>query len=246
LLDEFATDTYNGLKVTDACCLCGGGSPPSLLPDHLFEWKVAVYGHQNFKNFFSSNSDRENIEFGRGGLRAKAITQRLKANQIESFSDTKPFTQGDLCGSIADIICRLITLKGLCSAITQTGLINALSELEVSEWTLFAPTNVAIESSNLDALISEAGDDRYDHKKMLLYHFVFGKKLYTTDLSCNGAVTMSSDDDSETICKNDVPFYQKGLGNTIDNYPTILESDIETCNGGVIHLVDNLLLLSVA
>mmetsp|Transcript_12838 Transcript_12838/g.12646 ORF Transcript_12838/g.12646 Transcript_12838/m.12646 type:complete len:146 (+) Transcript_12838:291-728(+) len=145
------------------------------------------------------------------------------------------------------MICRLITLKGLCLAITLTGLKDALSELEVSEWTLFAPTNLALESSNLDILLSEAGDDQYTLKKMLLYHFVFGKKLYKTDLSCNGAITMRSNDDSVTLCDEDnVPLHQQGLGNTIENSPTILESDIETCNGGVIHLVDNLLLLPVA
>mmetsp|Transcript_54987 Transcript_54987/g.59603 ORF Transcript_54987/g.59603 Transcript_54987/m.59603 type:complete len:100 (+) Transcript_54987:29-328(+) len=85
-------------------------------------------------------------------------------------------------------------------------------------------------------------------KKMLLYHFVFGKKLYKTDLSYNGAITMSSDNDSVILYDEDdvVPLYQQRLGNTIENYPTILESDIETYNGGVIHLVDNLLLLPVA
>merc|ERR1712194_518372 len=35
LLEEFVSATYNGVKVTEECCLCGGGDPPSLLPDHL-------------------------------------------------------------------------------------------------------------------------------------------------------------------------------------------------------------------
>ena len=48
--------------------------------------------------------------------------------------------------------------------------------------------------------------ERYELKKMLLYHFVFGKQLYKADLSWNGAITMSSDDDSVTLYDvDDVP-----------------------------------------
>merc|ERR1712238_612589 len=47
VLDDFGNDTYgkNDLKVTEACCACGGGASPSLYPDYLFEWKLEVYGH---------------------------------------------------------------------------------------------------------------------------------------------------------------------------------------------------------
>merc|ERR1712238_213520 len=47
LLDDFENYTYgeDELKVTDACCACGGGASPSLYPDYLFEWKLEVYGH---------------------------------------------------------------------------------------------------------------------------------------------------------------------------------------------------------
>jgi len=64
LLEEFASATYNGAKVTDECCLCGGGDPPSLLPDHLFEWKVAVYGHQNFNNSLAEDMASDGKDLG--------------------------------------------------------------------------------------------------------------------------------------------------------------------------------------
>jgi uncharacterized surface protein with fasciclin (FAS1) repeats len=127
-------------------------------------------------------------------------------------------------------------LAGLCDAITGTGLNEALSELDVSEWTLFAPTNDAFE---LDPNVSLRNGD--DLSNVLLYHFVFGQKLYKTDLYCNATITMSNNEDSVTICKDDA-LYQKG-GNQDDMLPKIIESDIETCNGGIIHLVDNLLML---
>jgi len=129
-------------------------------------------------------------------------------------------------------------LAGLCDAITETGLNEALSELAISEWTLFAPTNDAFK---LDPNVSLR--DGEDLRDVLLYHFVFGRKIYKTDLYCNAIITMSNDDDSVTICEDDAPLYQKGLGNQDDRLPMIIESDIETCNGGIIHLVDNLLML---
>mmetsp|Transcript_29477 Transcript_29477/g.33081 ORF Transcript_29477/g.33081 Transcript_29477/m.33081 type:complete len:892 (-) Transcript_29477:118-2793(-) len=63
LLDKFETDTYNNgtnMKVTDACCICGGGGIPSLFPDYLFEWKVVVYGHNNTEAFLSDKEETSN------------------------------------------------------------------------------------------------------------------------------------------------------------------------------------------
>jgi hypothetical protein len=106
LLDKFETDSYDGLKVTDACCICGGGAPPSFFPDYLFEWKVAVHGSNVFTGFFSI--DRDSVEFGRGGLRGKTDELRIQADELESFADGGPLSEMELCKSIGKsfICCR--------------------------------------------------------------------------------------------------------------------------------------------
>lgn len=44
--DVFFTDE-NGIAMTDACCVCGGGAVASTVSDVLRSWRIAVYGHNS-------------------------------------------------------------------------------------------------------------------------------------------------------------------------------------------------------
>lgn len=62
LLDAFENDvdSNTGLKVTKACCACGGGDPPSLYPDYLTNWTLEVYGHYNVTNGTTTTTNTTN------------------------------------------------------------------------------------------------------------------------------------------------------------------------------------------
>lgn len=72
-----------------------------------------------------------------------------------------------------------------------------------------------------------------------MYHVVL-EELLSTDLECGGLVTMANTRDTRTICE-DHDLFQKGSGNTEENLPKIIGTDILACNG-VIHVVDNVIL----
>ena len=99
--------------MTDACCICGGGAPPSSFPDYLFEWKVGVYGSNNFTDFFSI--DRDNVEFGRGGLRGRTDELRMQADELESFTDGGPLSEVFDGGPLTEVqLCKSICKSFIC------------------------------------------------------------------------------------------------------------------------------------
>ena len=105
-------------------------------------------------------------------------------------------------------------------------------------WTVFAPTDEAIESSGL------AIDDvaAYSAIRLLLFHEVKGQALTVSDLNCaagDNLIEMGSGQATRTICNKDVPIGQKGGGN---GSPALFVGDeIVGCNG-VVHIIDKVLL----
>ena len=54
---------------------------------------------------------------------------------------------------------------------------------------------------------------------------------------------MATEESTRTICKRDTGFilYQKGYGNSDNNKPQVIKSDIDACNG-IIHVVNKVIL----
>lgn len=105
-------------------------------------------------------------------------------------------------------------------------MLDILEGLDSDEWTIFAPNDDAFElNPDLKFLEGKALRD------MLLYHFSLGKKMYKEDLSCTvgeNAIKMGNGGLSETICEDDIPVYQIGLGNANGNMlPRIIVYDVE-------------------
>ena len=105
-------------------------------------------------------------------------------------------------------------------------------------WTVFAPTDEAIESSGLTI------DDvsAYSAIRLLLFHEVKDQALTVSDLNCDAGenlIEMGSGQATHTICSKDRPIGQKGGGN---DTPALFVGDaIVTCNG-VVQMIDQLLL----
>lgn len=114
------------------------------------------------------------------------------------------------------------------------------------QWTIFAPDDGAIFRSpdEFQDLLRDESSDPELLAYHLSYHFSKDKVLKKKDLPCRAGenlVPMINDMDSRTLCIDGVPTFQKGKGNSDDNLPEIIESDIEACNG-VIHILDRVLL----
>ncbi|GAX24129.1 hypothetical protein FisN_9Hh382 [Fistulifera solaris] len=138
------------------------------------------------------------------------------------------------CSSIAEIACSTDDFSTLCTAVTEAGLAEALSE---GSWTVFAPTNEAFANlgDTLDAVLA----DKDLLTDVLLFHAVSGEVL-STDLKCTERVEMANKKDSRTVCRGDT-IYQKGAGNPRSDMPAIVDVDIEACNG-YIHVISEVML----
>merc|ERR1711865_947451 len=141
------------------------------------------------------------------------------------------------CESVADIIRsnpHLSYFEDLYEAAT-----NAEGYyVDTDTWTVFAPTDEAIENSGLSA------DDvtAYSAIRLLLFHEVKGQALTASDLNCDAGdnlIEMGSGQATRTICRKDVPIGQKGGGN---GSPALFVGDeIKGCNG-IVHIIDQVLL----
>jgi hypothetical protein len=77
---------------------------------------------------------------------------------------------------------------------------------------------------------------------VLLFHAVADMAVASTDLVCDGFVTMANGKDSQTVCDDETEVvFQVGQDNLPDQLPAIIATDVEACNG-VIHIVDNVML----
>merc|ERR1711935_80437 len=110
--------------------------------------------------------------------------------------------------------------------------------VDADTWTVFAPTDEAIENSGL------AIDDvsAYSVIRLLLFHEVKDQTLTMSDLNCDAGdnlIEMGSGQATRTICSKDRPIGQKGGGN--DPPPYYVSDPIVGCNG-VVQMVDQVLL----
>ena len=131
----------------------------------------------------------------------------------------------------------------LCEAYHIAGLFEFLHD--GFEWTVFAPTNEALES--LIASIPKGKLNADNMANLLLFHMVETVAYEFSDLRCEEWVPMSNGDFSYTHCRG-MDKYQIGPGNgfgdnivMLSDSPIILREDIGACNG-IIHTVDTVLL----
>lgn len=124
----------------------------------------------------------------------------------------------------------------LCGLITKFEL---LDDLDEGTWTLFAPTNEAIEE--VDSILDALTDDKAT--ETLLFHLVRGSVVASTDLECNRFLTMATGMDSRTFCNADEePVFQVGPDNGDEvSFPAFVDLDIPAFNG-ILHSVNHVLL----
>lgn len=135
----------------------------------------------------------------------------------------------------AEIACTTEGFETLCAAVKAAGLAETLSG--DGPFTVFAPDNNAF-AKLPDSVVSLLEDEDV-LANVLLYHVVL-EKLLSTDLECKELVQMANERDTRTICRNH-DIFQKGAGNTFEDKPQIIVTDIMACNG-VIHVVDEVIL----
>ena len=151
------------------------------------------------------------------------------------------------CASIATIICNTDGFKLLCEAVKMVGLIDFL---ELSSWTLFAPTDEAFEKL---VLSTQQGDNPNklnpnNMSNLLFFHLVENSVLEFNDLICNKWLKMSNEGFTFTHCRG-LDKYQVGRGNglktesiiSLKDSPIILKENIIACNG-IIHSIDTVML----
>ena len=134
-------------------------------------------------------------------------------------------------------------MSEFCQAVKNADLGSVLDDM-YTDFTVFAPSNDAFDG------FRNNGKDFNDNnlstrKQVLLTHVVTNRVLDEGDLKdrCGDLLTMATGKSTRTICKRDNGFilYQKGDGNSDNNKPQVIKSDIDACNG-IIHVVNKVIL----
>lgn len=135
---------------------------------------------------------------------------------------------------IVDIACEMDSFSILCAALQNAPTVaDALKE---GPWTIFAPTNDALNQLGEEILTMILQDEDVLNN-ILLFHAV-PDIVSSEELVCTNKIEMANGQDSRTVCRNGIK-HQKGGSNARNNMPRIITSDIETCQG-LIHVVSTL------
>ena len=143
-----------------------------------------------------------------------------------------------------DIVCGMDDLAEFCAIVRRAGLVSAFRG---GIWTVFAPKNQAFAMLPIDLVqrdFIEFAGGLVSLEDMILFHTCDEEVLDKKALPCVAGQNLmhsAMGKDSRTLCENEIPRFQKGMGNTEDSLPEIVEFDITACNG-VIHVVDRVLL----
>ncbi|KAL7563122.1 hypothetical protein ACA910_012305 [Epithemia clementina (nom. ined.)] len=138
--------------------------------------------------------------------------------------------------NIVEIACETEGFSKLCSLIRAAELESEWSSS--GPWTVFAPNDAAFENlsqGTFDALFT----DLSSLTNTLLFHVTPGK-VYSSALQCTKLLPMENGKNSRTVCRKDKK-YQKGAGNSQDERPELVATDIPATNG-VIHVVNRVML----
>mmetsp|Transcript_11994 Transcript_11994/g.34363 ORF Transcript_11994/g.34363 Transcript_11994/m.34363 type:complete len:362 (-) Transcript_11994:219-1304(-) len=171
-----------------------------------------------------------------------SINSILLASMLLVGSPAVLAQDNSTCSTITDIICDEPNLNAVCEAISMSELDDDLNE---DTWTVFVPTDDAFEAlgrDNLDFMV--LGNDTVPLTDLLLYHVVPGVSLTSDLLPCQAGlnlIEMANGEDTRTKCTAKIPTAQKGVLNSKDDPPNIVESDIIACNG-VVHILDKVML----
>jgi len=122
--------------------------------------------------------------------------------------------------------------------VTQANLNDILSG---GLFTVFAPTNEALQKA-LEAYGQSIDfQDSGFITNVLLQHIVSGDAVYSADLACDTEVQMANDETNTITCKDDGTIFIGGAGNDPNSLPEIGTPDFEACNG-VIHIINELII----
>ena len=125
-------------------------------------------------------------------------------------------------------------------------IVESIDGVDEGNWTIFAFTDNAYLQSQEDRVFP-VEEDKVDliENEIVKFHLV-PEIVRTSDLSCDGKVTMENTKISSTHCDSGgVLVGQKGDGNDEVGFPKFIKTDILATNG-VIHIIDGVLLDIVA
>ncbi len=149
-----------------------------------------------------------------------AVVFTAKTNAYEKNKENKK--------DIVTIAVEAGTFKTLATALTETGLVEALKG--EGPFTVFAPTDEAF-AKLPEGTVENLLQDKEALKNILLYHVVSGKVKSKDVVKLNKATTLNEGDVKIKVKNN----------NVMINNSKVIQADIYASNG-VIHVIDTVLL----
>ena len=152
------------------------------------------------------------------------------------------------CRPVGEILCETDVFGSFCDLLKEADLESTLNlEIDNLQFTVFAPTNTALESFEIESLLMSSNNSTtHDDQlaSMLMLHILPNEKVKRADLQCDSTFVMANGDETKVTCitnnKNETVVSVIGPGNTNDEDPRIVVADVGACNG-VIHIIDGAL-----
>lgn len=188
------------------------------------------------------------------GLAVLAVCALASQDSQALIDELKPGSkqtrQLQQCRSISEILCETDVFDSFCGLMNGTGLEDLLED-EDFQWTVFAPTNSALEDFDTEFLFLPTNDtdiqDDDPLTDLLTFHMVSDQVVTGSQLECGDTLVMDNGGETTVLCgdENANSVYLVGEGNNQDidsnEAPRVAVTDVVACNG-IIHVIDNVLL----
>jgi uncharacterized surface protein with fasciclin (FAS1) repeats len=138
----------------------------------------------------------------------------------------------------ADLLCSIGDFSKFCALIGKFNLSDWFSPgADNNSLTIFAPTNLAFEDLDLD--FDSLSTTQAIH--VLLYHVTAmddGTAIAFHDFECDQELEMANGATATLKCSGDRKFLN-GPRQNPDRQPRIIVPNVEVCDGGMVHVVNN-------
>jgi len=182
------------------------------------------------------------------------ITSPIRSADLHSRDAGRNIQQ---CRTISEILCETAVFGSFCELLNDFGLGDLLDDRD-SQWTVFAPTNSALNNLDMDSsvLLTSTNDTNATYNNnnnedededplidLLRYHLIQDRAVNGTEIACGKTFVMFNGGSITVVCGDDISEgskYLVGDGNN-ENVPQVVVTDSVACNG-IIHVINGVLL----
>jgi len=183
------------------------------------------------------------------GLAATAMAADHGSLAIDPTEEIKlsltKTTRQQLCRSVGEILCETEVFSSFCDLLNENGIEGPLEDPD-SEFTVFVPTNTALENADFESLLLPSNDTDVTEEALLThllnFHIVQDRLVQGDKLWCNVTLGMENGGEATVVCDEGALYIAgEGNGDVVTEYPKIVVPNVVACNG-ILHVISGVML----